>query len=171
MAAKPKRLLILFVLFLAFFPAHIVLADVGPKPTMEFEFKQGLSDGQLVITSGILYECEQSDCTDARPLEELGPQRFTCEALNCRAMAYGFSDYHKLEIRFSDGKTRQSNVFKTAGFDSKYTVTVQPGDLLVEAQFSLMAFSSVNFIFILCILMVGAGIIGLTVFFVRRRKK
>jgi hypothetical protein len=39
-----------------------------------------------------------------------------------------------LEIEFSDGGRRQSNIFETAGFNSKYSVNVQSEDLLVERQ-------------------------------------
>jgi hypothetical protein len=123
-----------------FFPDQIVLADTGPKPTMEFDFKYDSAVQEATILSGILYECDQFDCSDAAPLEELGPQGLYCEPGGCRAIGYGFAPYHRLEITFSDGITRQSNIFETAGFDSKYTVTVQPGSLLVEARFSLEFF-------------------------------
>ena len=164
---------LLLILMLLFLPAHIAFADTGPKPTMEFDFKQELPDGQVTITSGILYECDQPDCSDAEPLKELGPQRLTCDAVSCSALAYGFSTYHKLEIQFSDGKTRQSNVFKTAGFDSRYTVTIRPDDLLVEAQFSLTALPPTILILIACICaLVGIGlIIGLIIFIIRRSKR
>jgi hypothetical protein len=172
---KPKfRKLFLLSLFLQFFlPVQIVLADTGPKPTMDFQFKQELAGEPVTITSGILYECQQSDCSDAAPLQELGPQRFTCDANSCSALAYGFSDYHKLEIQFSDGKTRQSNIFKTAGFDSKYTVTVRPQDLLVEAQFTPSNFPFTIVTVIACICAsVGVGlVVGLIIFLVRRSKK
>jgi hypothetical protein len=170
---KFRIFLLLFILIQLVLPAHVVFADTGPKPSMEFEFKQGLPEGQVTITSGILYECEQSDCSDAAPLEELGPQRFTCDALGCSALAYGFSDYHRLEIQFSDGKTRQSNIFKTAGFDSKYTVTIQPDDLLVEEQFSLTAIPPTWLIVMacVCVLVIGAVIIGLIIFLVRHSRK
>jgi len=153
--------------------AHVVFADTGPKPTMEFEFKQGLPDGQVTIVSGILYECDQADCSDAAPLQELGPQRFICDALSCSALAYGFSDYHQLEIQFSDGKTRRSNIFKTAGFDSKYTVTIRPDDLLVEAQFSLGVLPPMMTILIACIC-AGLGVLlvtGLIIFLIGRSRK
>src|SRR5215510_14027739 len=127
-----------FLLSLFLLPARIVLADTGPKPTMTFEFKPDLPNSEVTIISGTLYECDQADCSDASPLQQLGPQGFRCDALGCNALAYGFSDYHRLEIQFSDGKTRQSNIFKTAGFESKYTVTIRPNDLLVEAQFGLV---------------------------------
>ena len=170
---KTRILLLSFILLLSILPAHVVFADTGPKPTMEFEFKQALPNGQVTITSGILYECDQADCSDASPLKELGPQRLTCDALSCSALAYGFSDYHKLELQFSDGKTRQSNIFKTAGFDSKYTVTINPNDLSVEAQFSLTAIPPTGLIVIACICaLVGIGLIaGLIIFLMRRSRK
>ena len=170
---KLRILLLSFILAQIFLPVHVVLADTGPKPTMEFEFKQALDSGQVTITSGILYECEQFDCSDAAPLRELGPQRFICDTFSCRALAYGFSPYHKLEIQFSDGKTRQSNVFKTAGFDTKYTVTVQQDDLLVEAQPSLTALPPAISITVTCVcaLVGGLLIMGLIIFFVRRSRK
>jgi len=173
MIPKLKKLILLLLSLTILVPAHVVLADTGPKPTMEFEFKQGLPNGQVMITSGILYECDQPDCSDATPLQELGPQRFACETFSCRALAYGFSDYHKLEIQFSDGKTRQSNIFQTAGFDSRYTVTIHPDDLLVEAQFSLGILPPVAIIVITCICaLVSVGLlVGLIVFLVRRSKK
>ena len=170
---KYKIFLLLSILISLFLPAHIVFADTGPKPTMEFEFKQALPDGQVTITSGILYECDQPDCSDAAPLKALGPQRFTCDTLSCSALAYGFSTYHKLEIQFSDGKTRQSNVFKTAGFDSRYTVTIRPDDLLVEAQFSLTELPPAILIIIACICaLIGIGlVIGVIIFVIRRSRK
>jgi len=147
-----------------------VLADTGPKPTMEFTFKQEPTGEQLIITSGILYECEQSNCSDALPLQELGPQRFTCNALNCSALAYGFSPYHKIEIQFSDGKTRQSNIFETAGFDSKYTVTVRADDLLVGSHFNpgnLFPRTATVLLLCACILIISVVAIGVIIFCIR----
>jgi len=169
------KLIKLFLLLLSLqilLPAYGVLADTGPKPTMDFAFKQGLTSEQITITSGILYECEQSDCSDASPLAQLGPQRFTCEAHNCHALAYGFAPYHKIEIEFSDGKTRQSNIFETVGFDSRYTVTARPDDLLVEAQFNPGVLPPVALIVITCVCaLVGIGlVVGLIVFLIRRSK-
>src|SRR6266540_5331970 len=97
---KFKTFLLLFLLIQLFLPTNNAFADTGPKPTMEFAF----SGDQATIVSGTLFECEQSDCSDAAPLQELGPQRFTCDDMSCSALAYGFSTYHKIEIQFSDGK-------------------------------------------------------------------
>ncbi|MCJ7434093.1 MAG: hypothetical protein MUO77_11450 [Anaerolineales bacterium] len=171
MNSKLKKLLFLFLFLPALLPSRIVPADLGPKPTMEFTFTQ--EAGQVTITSGILYECEQSDCSDAKPLEEMGPQRFTCDAASCHAMAYGFSPYHRLEIQFSDGKTRQSNLFETAGFNSIYKVTVREDDLLADAQFSLSSLSPTTVFLLLCACAFVGGVllIVLIIFVIRRLTK
>lgn len=163
---------LLLLLLVALLPTKIVLADTGPKPTMDFAFKQ-LPEMELQIISGVLYECDQLDCSDASPLEQLGPQGFRCDTESCSATAYGFAPYHKIEIEFSDEQTRQSNIFQTAGFDSKYTVTVRPDDLLVEAQFSLGVLPPFFLIVIICCCaLVGIIlVVGLIVFLVRRSKK
>lgn len=170
---KPQLIKSFLLLLLALLPAQIVLADTGPKPTMDFQFKQELAGEPVTITSGVLYECNQSDCSDASPLEQLGPQGFRCDTESCSATAYGFAPYHKIEIQFSDGKTRQSNIFETAGFDSKYTVTVRPDDLLVESQFSLGVLPPLYLIIITCVCaLVGVGlVVGLIIFLLRRSKK
>jgi hypothetical protein len=165
-------LLLLFLQLLV--PTRIVLADTGPKPTMDFQFKYESTEEHPTIVSGILYECQQSDCNDAAPLQPLGPQGFHCDTESCSATAYGFAPYHKLEIEFSDEQTRQSNIFQTAGFDSKYTVTVRSDDLLVESEFSPTGFLPPLFLIgIACICaLVGIGlVVGLIVFLMRRSKK
>lgn len=163
------RPLLLFMLILLVVPTGVVLADTGPKPTMDFEFK-GLQDGTLSIVSGILYECDQPDCVDAAPLEELGPQGLRCDATSCSAIGYGFAPYHILEIEFSDGVTRRSDIFKTAGFASKYTVTVQPDDLLIKAQLSLGAVPP-QFLFLIALACACNGmalVVGLIIFLIIR---
>ena len=169
---KRKTVFLLFILMLLLLPARAVLADTGPKPTMDFEFK-GLQDGELQIVSGILYECDQPDCSDAAPLEELGPQRLTCAATSCHALGYGFAPYHILEIEFSDGATRRSNIFETAGFDSVYTVTVQPKDLTVKAQFTLGNLHPYLKLLLTCLCCIVGIIllIVLAVYLVRRSRK
>jgi hypothetical protein len=159
MLPKIKRSLVWLLLLLFFLPLHAASADTGPKPSMDFGFKQEFSGPLVTITSGILYECEQSDCQDAAPLRRLGPQGFSCAATNCSAMAYGFSDYHRLEITFSDGKTRQSNVFKTSQFQGKYQVTIRRDDLLVKPEFSLNLFSPLTYILFCGGCLVGIGIL------------
>ena len=164
--------LFLLILLLTFLPAQVVLADTGPKPSMDFQFKQDVPGEQLTITSGILFECDQPDCSDAAPIEELGPQGFRCEVTSCSAVAYGFAPYHQIEIEFSDGQTRQSNIFETAGFDSTYTVTIRPDDLLVEPQFRLGGVPAFWLVIGACLCaLVGLGIVlGLVILLVRRSR-
>ena len=164
--------LFLLLALLTFLPAGVALADTGPKPSMDFQFEQEMAGEPLTITSGILFECDQSDCSDAEPIEEVGPQGFRCETNSCNAIAYGFAPYHQIEIEFSDGQTRQSNIFETAGFDSVYTVTVRPDDLLVEAQFSLGGFPPLWMVILAgCCALIGIGLVaGLAVFLMRRSK-
>jgi hypothetical protein len=156
---KFKKLLLLLFFLQLLVPARVVEADTGPKPTMEFAFHEAAATWPVTIVSGILYECDRSDCSDAKPLVEGGPQGFRCTADGCDALAYGFAPYHRIEIEFSDGKTRQSNIFQTAGFESRYKVTVNPDDLLVEAEFSLPAPQWMLGVLLLCACVVCGGVL------------
>ena len=172
MYPKFKHVFILFLLLLVTIPLRSVSADTGPKPSMDFTFKQDIPGTPVTITSGILYECDQADCQDAKPLEELGPQRFSCQATSCSAMAYGFSTWHRLEIQFSDGKTRQSNIFETSQFQATYQVTIRPDDLLVEPKLSLNLFTPLTYVLICGGCLAGTAILViLIVLLVRRRTK
>lgn len=112
-------------------PLEAVRADIGPKPTMEFEFTMEVEPAPTIV-AGELLECSDPQCADAKPLESLGPQGFFCEATSCHSVAYGYQDYHRLRIEFSDGVTRQSNIFTRRSANAHYLVTVRPQDLLVE---------------------------------------
>ncbi len=153
----------------SFFPLRSASADMGPKPSMSFDFKQEFAGEPVTITSGILLECEQPDCQDATPLLEGGPQGFTCSESHCYAVAYGFSTYHQLEIQFSDGITRRSNIFKTVLFDSFYTVTIRQDDLLVKPKLSMGIVSIAAVILCGCCLVVT--IIVVVLLLVRRASK
>lgn len=174
MTAKLMKLFISLFFMQMFLSVRVAFADTSPKPTMEFAFNYELTDEHVIIVSGILYECDQPDCSDASPLEDVGPQRLYCEPQSCRAIGYGFAPYHRLEIEFSDGVTRQSNIFETAGFDSKYTVTIRPDDLLVEGQFSLGVFPRTGTVLVgscICALVSLSLIVGSVFFQARRPKK
>ena len=172
MRIKIKNMIILLFFAASFLPLYTASADTGPKPGMSFEFTQEVSGQPVTITSGVLLECEQSDCSDGKPLEQAGPQRFSCDTTSCSAMAYGFSTYHRLEIQFSDGKTRQSNIFKTAGFNSTYTVTIRQDDLLVKPNPGFAFFSTATIILLCGGCLVGIIIIVVVVpLLVRRTAK
>ena len=170
MRAKYKRVLILLVFWISCLPFQSASADIGPKPTMDFTFTQQFAGAKVSISSGTMFECNQSDCSDAKPLMEAGPQRFSCEATSCHALAYGFNNYHRLEIQFSDGKTRQSNVFKTSEFNATYKVTIRQDNLLVEPNSSLGTVSPYIFILLCCCCLLGvAAVVVIVILIVRRR--
>lgn len=182
---KTRTSLFLFIIIQLLLPTHIVFADIGPKPSMEFGFQFASDVAESLIESGILYECDQPDCSDAAPLEELGPQALYCEVESCRAIAYGFAPYHRLEIQFSDGVTRQSNIFETIDFDSVYLVTVNVDHLSVEEVSGSprppdepfppvqnpMSNISVGLGLFACICLSLILVIGLVVFLARRARK
>lgn len=111
-----------------------VRADVGPKPGMSFTFRYEIPVVEII--DGQLIECDDASCISGEPLEELGPQRFHCEDGKCSAIAYSFSSYHKLVIRFAD-RTRESNVFGKRAFNAAYTVTVTEDALQVTEKMGL----------------------------------
>jgi hypothetical protein len=172
---RKSNLFAFLALILSWIPLQNAAADTGPKPGMEFEFVYETASGPLLIEDGVQYECGQPDCSDAIILEDAGPQGFRCDETTCSSVAYGYRDYHYLELTFSDGKTRQSNVFQTAGFNSAYKVTVREDDLLVEPR--LLNPNTIQpylLLFFLCLCSLGIlGIIALGVFLLVRftRKK
>ena len=173
MPTKRFSLAIILFLMFALVPMPNVSADVGPKPRMDFTFTRESNRTLLTITSGTLFECKQADCGDAVPLQELGPQRFSCGATSCSAMAYGFSPYHRLLISFLDGKIRQSNVFKTDQFQSSYLVTVRENDLVVKARLSLNLFSPLTYILLCasCLILIAILVIAIILLVKRSKKK
>lgn len=171
-----KKLLFLLLIYpFIWLPLGAVSADTGPKPGMGFEFSQEVAGDPLTVLDGVQYECSQPDCSDASLLEDAGPQGFRCYETSCSSVAYGYSDYHYIELTFSDGKTRQSNIFKTAGFNSSYKVTIREGDLLVEPRLLNLNATRPYLVFLFsCLCCLGfLGIVALGVFLLVRflRKK
>ena len=164
--------LALGILLGAVINARLVRADTGPKPSMEFQFSFESGVAGSAIVSGILFECDRSDCSDAAPLAELGPQGLYCEPNSCRAIGYGFAQYHILEVEFSDGVTRRSNIFETDGFESFYTVYVRADDLHIEPRINPLAVPGWIGISItcVCVLLIVSLAIGLLMFFRRRAR-
>ena len=119
------------MMVLASWPTPVSYADTGPKPEMTFEFVYE-TDAPLTIVAGEQIQCDLSDCSDAQPLEEAGPQRFHCTETGCQSLAYGYATYNQLVIEFSDGVTRTSNVFERRTFNNTYRVTVFPDRLEIE---------------------------------------
>lgn len=165
-----KHIVVIVVALLAaLLPSGIAAADVGPKPTIAFAFTQDFDGEAVTIVSGVLMQCDQADCSDAEPLgENMGPQRFTCEALTCDGLAYGFTEYGRIEIVFSDGKLRKSNVFAITDFNASYDVTIRENDLLVEERYDPTAV--IIMAACLCALGIGIALIVGVVVLIGRRK-
>lgn len=167
-----RLLLVGISVLLLVIPPGKAQADVGPKPSMDFTFEY--EDMQpLAILGGALIECEDSACTTGTPLEELGPQRFACDQNTCHSFAYGYAPYHRLLIDFSDGVTRQSNVFEKRAFNANYTVTVRLDGLQVDEGWGtpewLVGGMMLGLVFgpvLLCL--VGLGGLALVIFFIFR---
>jgi hypothetical protein len=119
---------ILLGLFIAAIPFQNVQADAGPHPNMQFIFTSRIKPAPTII-SGKLQQCQDETCTEFEPLRELGPQRFECQVNSCYSSGYSYSPYQRLEIEFSDGVTRQSNIFTKRAYFANYLVTIQEDSL------------------------------------------
>lgn len=105
-------------------------ADIGPKPTIKFVF---LDEFQNVV----LMLCDEADCSDAHPLERLGPQHFGCFTdKECSALAYGFAPYLQLVVTDLSGTTLKSAPFRKDAFEAHFTVTVDSGEVIVQEESS-----------------------------------
>jgi hypothetical protein len=113
----------------ALLPLATARADIGPKPTADFEFEYQIDPVDIV--EGQLIQCEDESCETGSPLAEVGPQHFECAATSCSSMAYGYATYMKLVITFTD-RVRESNVFTKGARDATYKVIVLESSLQVE---------------------------------------
>jgi hypothetical protein len=119
------RLLLLLLLGV---PAR---ADLGPKPTEDFRIVG--AGGLSLREPASLLLCEQPDCSDAKPLGQVGPQHFSCGADSCGAQAYGFSPFQRLSLTFSDGKVSESGVFQESrALEAVYEVSLEGEGLSVR---------------------------------------
>ncbi len=112
------------------FPIFSTRADTGPKPSMNFTFTFEMNPAPG-ISAGTLIECSDAACSNGESLRQLGPQHFDCTASSCSSLAYGYSEYQRLVLEFSDGVTRTSNVFTKSKFAADYVVSVFPDRLEV----------------------------------------
>lgn len=137
MNAKKIYLLIGIVLIMGFLPQRNVSADMGPKPTMNFEFGLEAIEPDEILSIKLL-ECDSSPaCENEYLFEEKFPsdarQYFgSCDLQGCSFSYYDFDEYHRLAVQFSNGVVLKSNVFKNSYFDSRYKVMIQRDSLYVE---------------------------------------
>lgn len=126
------KTLCIFIGMVILFSPGAVLADIGPKPSMDFNLIYEIS-GPVVLIDGRQFECEDERCLQSHPLERLGPQGFYGGQDRCSSMAYRYTPYHKLVLNFSD-RTRESNVFKARSFHARFDVSVTDTELVVEER-------------------------------------
>lgn len=133
MNTKKFYFLLSVIFVMGLLPQKNVSADSGPKPAMEFEIVQEISESNLTIVSKVLYWCKQADCSDAEEVPEvgnMGPYGFDCIEQDCTALWGG--SFFQFEVTFSDGRTLKSNVFAKKYFDAKYRVTITADTLDVK---------------------------------------
>jgi hypothetical protein len=118
---------------MAAIPSQSVQADTGPKSSSQFIFTSRIKP-EPTILSGQLLECKDEACAESEPLRQMGPQHFECQVNACNSIAYGTSPYYRLEIEFSDGVTRRSNIFTKRAYFANYLVSVLPDSLEVEEK-------------------------------------
>jgi hypothetical protein len=120
-----------FLISITLLMPTLASADLGPKPTMTFNFVYKTQTVPTII-NGEQIECPDSLCSTSAPLEGVGPQHFECspEKNQCSSLAYGYNDFHKLSIIFSD-KTRESQIFKEKSFNAVLKVIVYDDKLEV----------------------------------------
>lgn len=125
-----KKVFTIFIFFLFIFLPLITQADLGPKPTMNFNFIYHTEYAYQII-SGVQIICHDISCNNSKISEDYGPQGFRCLSHSCNSMSYGYEGkYNIIKIQFAD-KTRVSNVFENTGFNSRYDVIVDNDKLTI----------------------------------------
>jgi hypothetical protein len=162
-----KKILMLILILLILLPFGKVSAD-APPPSMDFEFYPQTSGATITILSANLYGCEGPDCQNPMQIP------ISCGDSNCHANA-GYSS-NRLEVHFSDGKTRRSNVFQSTSAHTVYKVTIRPDDLLVETQSTSGYQSAAGLLNLFTVICIGLACILvlailLIIFLIRRSRK
>ncbi len=126
-----KKLLLTFVLILS---STFMWAGIAPKPEMDFTLIYATENKPTVLpNTSEQIQCEDNQCLQADPLGQYGIQKLYCRANGCFSIAYEYQPFQKLILNFSDGVTRESNVFPTpAKLRNSFTVLVRDKDLVVE---------------------------------------
>jgi hypothetical protein len=136
MDAKKVYLLIGIVIVIGLLPQTTAFADMGPKPSFQFQFVQDTVGSDLILETWNLISCPDSECKDSNGILEISGDDFTCEDNTCRAvlnpLQYQGNSYFQIEATFSDNKLRRSNIFEKSYFDTKFKVTILDDALLVD---------------------------------------
>lgn len=126
-----KKILLLFLLFVAYLPAR---ADVVPLPEIQFNFIYNTEKHPLINPQGSeLLQCKDRLCKENTPLGIYGAQKLTCGPGTCEAVAYDFEPFQQLVVAFEDGSVRTSNIFSVQDtLITQVNVWVEPDTLRVE---------------------------------------
>ena len=125
-------------------------ADIGPKPTIYIALPAELA---AQVVNGTLLLCQKSDCSDANPMQDFGPQAFACSVDysdkiggghgyvapqipvgHCRGLGYGFAPFLQLKLNLREGKDIVSSVFTKKVFDAHFKADFAQGKLTVIEQ-------------------------------------
>lgn len=124
----------LFLSLVFLLPFTTLWADVSPRPEMEFLFIHRTAEEKAInpIRSEQI-QCTDNQCLESKPLGHYGIQKLYCTTESCFSVAYEYTDFQKLIIVFSDGTTRESNIFPTTHkLRARYKVYVDKDTLTVE---------------------------------------
>jgi hypothetical protein len=107
-----KKLLFPVLCFFAL--AASARADIIPAPQITYNFKYLTAQPlEIAPAASEQLQCPDVLCQDPQPLGVYGIQRLSCDKQSCFALAYKFQPFQKIAVTFSDGKKRESQVFKT----------------------------------------------------------
>jgi hypothetical protein len=107
---------------------------ISPNPRMDFSFTFNTPEPLTVdAVRSEQIQCADSLCMSAKPLGDYGAQRMDCTASACRSVAYEYEPFQKLIITFSDGVTRESEVFPAPkALRASFNVVVEPNALRIQ---------------------------------------
>lgn len=102
----------LFLFTLCMFAALTLKADISPEPQISYIFKYSNDEALKIVPQGSeQFQCADTLCSNPEPLGIYGLQKLYCGETECHSISYEFKPFQKLVVEFSDGKTRESQIF------------------------------------------------------------
>jgi hypothetical protein len=103
----------LFLTAACVFVCAVAVADIMPEPQIIYIFKYSTPNAlKINPESSEQIQCADALCMEQSPLGIYGLQRLNCTDEKCFAASYEFKPFQKLVVGFSDGKIRESQIFK-----------------------------------------------------------
>lgn len=125
-----KKLLLILTALFAVCP---LFADIAPTPQITYNFNYLTAEPLNIDPSGSeQIQCDDNQCLSAQPLGTYGIQKLYCTSSSCHAISYSFKPYQKLIVKFSDGKKRETGVFKTP-YTLRSAVQINVGEDSLDA--------------------------------------